>query len=85
MHKPGIAGAVTFVAGSRLLGAIDHVAVHESTCGTKRTSRSRSAMSAFGWIADINGRQSDVRFWPKADIQPSRSHARGLTRNRPAP
>jgi len=39
-----------------------------SPIGTKRTSNRRSAMSAFGGIADINGWQSDVRFWPKADI-----------------
>jgi hypothetical protein len=62
MHKPGIAGAVTFVAGSRLLGAIDHVAVHESTCGTQRTFPSRSAMSAFGSKADITVSERHVRF-----------------------
>ncbi|MFY9896656.1 MAG: hypothetical protein WAK67_02560, partial [Xanthobacteraceae bacterium] len=38
------------------------VAVHESACGTKRTSESTQAMSAFGGRADINGRRSDVRF-----------------------
>jgi len=39
-----------------------------SAFGTKRTSKRRPAMSAFGGKTDINERQSHVRFCPKADI-----------------
>jgi hypothetical protein len=37
-------------------------AVHESAIGTKRTSKRRPAMSAFGGKADINQRRSNVCF-----------------------
>src|SRR5262249_47217966 len=44
------------------------IALHMFAIGTKRTCRSRSAMSAFGGKADITQTCGDVRFWPKADI-----------------
>jgi hypothetical protein len=37
-------------------------AVHESAFGTKRTSRSRCRMSAFGGKADVAIPKRDVRF-----------------------
>jgi hypothetical protein len=36
--------------------------LHGSVFGTKRTSGERPSMFAFGGIADINSRQSDVCF-----------------------
>jgi hypothetical protein len=40
-------------------------AVHESANGTKRTSKRRPAMSAFGGKADISGRYPMSAFDPK--------------------
>jgi hypothetical protein len=42
--------------------------MHESAYGTKRTSNSRLAMSAFGGKADITSRLSDVCFLTHHDI-----------------
>jgi hypothetical protein len=74
-------GRVGFVPLDGLDGAIDRrkntrvddsciisAAAHESAIGTKRTSRSRSVMSAFGGQADLARTPSNVRFWHKADI-----------------
>jgi hypothetical protein len=49
--------------------------VHNGRPGYINAATSRKGyypMSAFGGKADINGRQSDVCFWPKADMSGSR-------------
>jgi hypothetical protein len=46
----------------------DFAALHESAVGTKRTFRSRSAMSAFGGKADISGRRPTSAFDPKRTL-----------------
>jgi hypothetical protein len=48
-----------------------------SVLGQKQTSDQRPSMSALPPKADIAGRQSDVRFVPKADIM-QRSNPLGL-------
>ena len=47
---------------STLKQGTNFAAVHESAFGTKRTSKRRPAMSAFGGIADIAQGSRNVRF-----------------------